>query len=258
MVQPHPQQDHAQEPADADARRLESRRRMLRRSLGTAAPVVLTLSSMPVAAGQCISASAFVSSSAFQSRQARLISEPCMGLSPTEWVQQLPYWPGGLKPGRKFHQEFGTHSLSADFGNESITLLDVLNAPNTIEAHVTAALLNAHRGQMSRPFDSPAEIIAIWQNIRANGGFYKSPTASAEQPAMTPLGTRQWIARTWDGAGPTTSPMSSPSSLPGYGSSTEPTSPTGTGTTTNGNGNAYGNGNGNNGNGNGYGYGHNQ
>ncbi|WP_298234154.1 hypothetical protein [uncultured Azohydromonas sp.] len=223
MVHPHLQQDHAQQPADADARRLESRRRMLRRSLGTAAPVVLTLSSMPVAAGQCISASAFVSSATFQSRQARLSSEPCLGLSPTEWVQKLPYWPGGLKPTRKFHQEFGEHILSAEFdhGKGSVTLLDVLNAPNTIEAHVTAALLNAYRGQMTQPFDSPAAVIAIWHNIRANGGFYKSPTASAEQPAMTPLGTRLWIARTWDGSGPTSSPMSSPSSLPGYGPLTD-------------------------------------
>jgi hypothetical protein len=245
---------------------------MLRRSLGTAAPVVLTLSSLPVAAGQCISASAFVSSSAFQSRQARSTSDLCMGLSPTEWVQQLPYWPGGLLPSKKFHQEFGTHTLSADFGNQSVTLLDVLNAPGTIEAHVVAALLNAHRGRMSPPFDSPTDVIAIWNNIRANGGFYKPSSAGAEQPAMTPLGTRQWIARTWDGAGPTTSPMSSPSSLPGYSTSTEPTSstsagtttsttptsPTGSGTTTtNGNGNAYGNGKGN-GNGNSYGYGRNK
>lgn len=261
MVHPPPQRDHAQEPANADAHRLESRRRMLRRSLGAAAPVVLTLSSVPVAAGQCISASSFVSSATFQSRQARPASEPCMGLSPTEWVQQLPYWPGGLLPSRKFHQEFSAHTLSADFGNESVTLLDVLHAPGTIEAHVTAALLNAHRGQMSPPFDSPTGVIAIWNNIRANGGFYKSPTASADQPAMTPLGTRQWIARTWDGAGPTASPMSSPSSLPGYGTSTEPapstgttTSPTGSGTVTpSGNGNAYGN---DNGHGNSYGYGH--
>ncbi|WP_029000215.1 hypothetical protein [Azohydromonas australica] len=236
---------------------------MLRRSLGTAAPVVLTLSNMPVAAGQCISASSFVSSATFQSRQARPVSEPCMGLSPAEWVQQLPYWPGGLLPSRKFHQEFSTHTLSADFGNQSVTLLEVLNAPGTIEAHVVAALLNAHRGQMSQPFDSPSGVVAIWSNIRANGGFYKSPTASADQPAMTPLGTRQWIARTWDGAGPTASPMASPSSLPSYGTPTEPTSSTGSGATTsptgsgtaptNGNGNAYGNGNGNS-----YGYGHNK
>lgn len=254
MVHPQPPRDHAQEPVSADARRLESRRRMLRRSLGTAAPVVLTLGSMPVAAGQCISASSFVSSATFQSRQARPDSEPCMGLSPAEWVQQLPYWPGGVPPGRKFHQEFGTHTLSSNFGNESVTLLEVLNAPGTIEAHVTAALLNAYRGQMSHPFDSPADVMAIWNNIRANGGFYKSPSASPEQPAMTPLGTRQWIARTWDGSGPTASPMASPSSLLGYGTAAEPTSSTGSGTTTS----PTGTGTGTNGNGNSYGYGHNK
>ena len=239
MAQQHAPHEHAQD--GAEARRLESRRRMLRRSLGTAAPVVLTLGSLPVSAGQCVSASAFVSATAFQSRQSGVNLLPCLGLSPTDWLQRVPYWPGGLTTKRKFHQEFGTHALSREF-DSAATLLDVLNVPACIEAHVTAALLNAYRGGMSPPFDSPDAIVAIWNNIRANGGFYRG---SGEQPAMTPLGTLQWLAMSWDGSGPTTSPMSSPSALPGNGITSEPASSTGSDSTWtgNGNGNAYGHGN---------------
>ena len=47
---------------------LLSRRRMLRRSLGAAAPVVVTLASGPVLAGNCVVASSFVSATTFTSR----------------------------------------------------------------------------------------------------------------------------------------------------------------------------------------------
>lgn len=258
MVQQHSHPDHVRDDS-AERSRLENRRRMLRRSLGAAAPVVLTLGSMPVSAGQCISASAFVSTTAFQSRQATYNPLPCLGLSPTDWAQRSPYWPGGLLPTRKFHQEFGSQGLSPGF-NGNTTLLDALNAPTTIEAHVVAALLNAHRGGMTDPFDSPVNIVAIWANIRTNGGFFKPVGGSTQQSAMTPMGTMQWIALTWGGTAPTSSGMSSPSSsdiLPGTSSSGSVSSGS-TITPGNHNGNGYGFDSGNstgNGNSNGYGYG---
>jgi hypothetical protein len=238
MVQQHPHPDHVQDGSE-ERRRLESRRRMLRRSLGAAAPVVLTLGSMPVSAGQCISASAFVSTTAFQSRQATYNPLPCLGLSPTEWAQRAPYWSGVLLPTRKFHQEFGSQGLSPGF-NGNTTLLDALNAPTTIEAHVVAALLNAHRGGMTDPFDSPVNIVAIWANIRTNGGFFKPSGSGTEQSAMTPMGTLQWIALTWGGSG-----MSGTTSTGGTGTGTTTGTSTGSGSVTtpgngNGNGNAYG------------------
>jgi hypothetical protein len=197
-----------------------------------------------VSAGQCLSASAFVSTAAFQSRQASYNALPCLGMSPTEWVQRAPYWPGGLVPGRKFHQEFGTAPLSPGLP-ASASLLDVLNAPGTIEAHVTAALLNAHRGGMTAPFDSPVNIAAIWANIHTHGGYFQPVGTGTEQPAMTPQGTLQWIALTWSGSG-----MSGTLSSGGTGTGT--TSGTGTGSTGTGTGNG---GNGGNGNGNGNAYG---
>lgn len=179
-----------------DTPRATSRRDMLRRSLGAATPVVLTLSSAPVAAGQCITASGFVSAAAFNSRPSQQGVLPCNGLSPTDWAQRAPYWPNGIKPNSRFHKEFGTKTFTPGFP-ESTTLLEVLQLPTTLEAHITAALLNAHRGNMAMPFDTPASVLAIWDNIRANGGFYKTGDPASQAPAMTQQGTLQWIAMSW-------------------------------------------------------------
>ena len=182
--------------ATDDRRRATSRRDMLRRSLGAAAPVVLTLSSAPVAAGQCVTASGFVSAAAFHSRPSQQGVTPCNGLSPSEWAQRAPYWPSESKPNTRFHKAFGTKTFTPGFP-ESTTLLEVLQVPMTLEAHITAALLNAYRGGMARPFDTPASVLVIWDNIRANGGFYRTGDPGSMAPAMTQQGTLQWIAMSW-------------------------------------------------------------
>lgn len=187
QYQPTPAQDRGMQPG---------RRHMLRRSLGAAAPVLLTLGSAPVAAGQCISASGFVSAAAFHSRPEFLGVISCAGLAPGDWVQRAPYWPGDVKPKTRFHKEFGSKAITPGLA-ESTSLLEALQAPSTIEAHVTAALLNAHRGGMAPPFDTPVNVMAIWANIRANGGFFKPGTADSQLRGMTAQGTLQWIAMTW-------------------------------------------------------------
>ncbi|WP_157264876.1 hypothetical protein [Azohydromonas aeria] len=67
---------------------VEARRRLLRRSLGLAAPVALTLASAPVAAGVCRSASAFVSVNAHLSRQPQ-DTATCLGDPPDAWARQI-------------------------------------------------------------------------------------------------------------------------------------------------------------------------
>ncbi|NML15620.1 hypothetical protein [Azohydromonas caseinilytica] len=171
---------------------------MLRRSLGMSAPVVLTLTSVPVAAGQCLSASAFISAATFASRQpvSPTGSASCTGASPDEWGSNPAYWPGGVKSETPFQQEFGSRPLTPGF-DENTTLLEVLEVSDSVEAHVTAALLNAHRGGMTAPFDSPTNVLGLWANIRANGGYYRSGYLYAQQAAMTPEGTLDWLALTW-------------------------------------------------------------
>ena len=188
----------AVQPNPDAVRSAESRRRMLRRSLGMTAPVVLTLNSMPVAAGQCLSASAFISAATFASRQppASTGSLSCAGASPEDWARDTTRWPGGVQSGTTFHKEFGSKPLTRGF-NAGTTLLEVLQQPGTVEAHVTAALLNAHRGGMTPPFDLPSNVLALWANIRANGGYYRSGDPASQQPAMTPQGTLDWLALTW-------------------------------------------------------------
>ena len=170
----------------------ESRRRMLRRSLGMAAPVALTLTSTPVSAGMCVTASGFVSASTFASRQPTQ-SRPCDGLSPAAWAETTD-WPVGVSRNTAlFKDMLGGTPISGFLPN--VKLLEVLQQPSTLEAHVAAAWLNAYRGGMELPFEDGDAVRAIWANIRFNGGAYAPP--DLDTPALTPAGTREWLAMSW-------------------------------------------------------------
>ena len=186
-------QDARQDSSDA-VRGLESRRRMLRRSLGVAAPVVLTLTSAPVSAGMCVTASSFVSAATFASRQPQGGDAAlCMGLSPSDWALSTN-WPMGVtRETTTFAERLGSAPLSG-FLPEA-TLLEILQQPNSLEAHVAAVWLSAYRGGMPRPFEDGDAVKQVWTNIRANGGFYR-PT-DPQLPALTESGTLEWLATTW-------------------------------------------------------------
>jgi hypothetical protein len=181
----------------ADAQRLrgtESRRRLLRRSLGVAAPVALTLSSAPVSAGMCMTASGFVSAATFASRQPKGVhSQPCSGQSPTAWAETTS-WPAGVdRKTATFEDTLGGPPLSG-FLPEA-TLLEVLQQPASLEAHVAAVWLSAYNGAMVPPFEDGDAVKAVWANIRLNDGAYKPSDLNV--PALTPAGTREWLAMSW-------------------------------------------------------------
>lgn len=181
-------------PAEA-VRGTESRRRMLRRSLGMAAPVALTLASAPVSAGLCVTASGFVSASTFTSRQATLPlrSQPCNALSPTAWAESTA-WPMGVdRSTALFKDMLGGTPISGFLPN--VTLLEVLQQPSTLEAYVAAVWLSAYSGGMPPPFEDGDTVKAIWANIRSNNGAYNPPELDAQQ--LTPAGTREWLAMSW-------------------------------------------------------------
>lgn len=182
-------------PAEAAVRGTESRRRMLRRSLGMAAPVVLTLTSAPVSAGVCVTASSFVSASTFASRQstAPSRSRPCNGMSPTAWAESLD-WPMGLDRNTSLFKDVLDGAPISGF-LPNVTLLEVLQQPNTLEAHVAAVWLSAYNGGMPTPFEDGDAVKAIWANIRFNNGSYSPPDLNAQQ--LTPAGTREWLAMSW-------------------------------------------------------------
>ncbi|WP_156901949.1 hypothetical protein [Azohydromonas australica] len=181
-------------PAEA-VRGTESRRRMLRRSLGVAAPVVLTLTSAPVSAGMCVTASSFVSASTFASRQATQPSRsrPCNGLSPTAWAESMD-WPVGVDRNTAVFREVLDGAPISGF-LPNATLLEVLQQPNTLEACVAAVWLSAYSGGMPPPFEDGDAVKAIWANIRHNNGAYNHPDLNT-QP-LTPAGTREWLAMSW-------------------------------------------------------------
>jgi hypothetical protein len=170
------------------------RRRMLRRSLGVATPVVLTLSSAPVAAGTCVTASGFVSAATFASRVPKgLGTLACTGQSPSAWAASND-WPTGVdRNTATFTEKLGEPPLSGFLAN--VTLLEVLQQPGTIEAHVAAVWLSAYSGTLVTPFQNGDDVKLVWSNIRRNGGYYSPP--DPQLPALTEQGTRQWLAHTW-------------------------------------------------------------
>lgn len=182
----------AQDGADA-ARRL-ARRSMLRRSLGMAAPVVLTLASGPVSAGTCMSASSFVSAATFASRAPKgVVVLSCTGLSPSAWAGS-PSWPAGVdRLTATFTEKLGEPPLSAL--PPTATLLEALQQASTMEAHIAAVWLSAYAGMLAAPFEDGDAVRAVWSNIRGNGGFFKP--ADPHLPALTEQGTRQWLANSW-------------------------------------------------------------
>ncbi|MDZ5457830.1 hypothetical protein [Azohydromonas lata] len=171
-----------------------ARRRMLRRSLGVAAPVVLTLASAPVAAGSCVSASSFVSAATFASRAPKGVSAiSCSGQSPASWAASHA-WPAGVdRNTATFAEKLGEPPLAAF--PSTATLLDVLQQPSTLEAHIAAVWLSAYAGTLAPPFEDGDAVRALWSNIRGNGGFFRPD--NAELRALTEQGTLQWLAMTW-------------------------------------------------------------
>lgn len=198
--------DAAPEQPSRDHRSVEARRRMLRRSLGLASPVVLTLASAPVSAGTCITASGFVSANAHASLQPRG-AQTCHGQSPDSWKTEWErsayrekdrIWRGLSVSGtHPFHSAItlGAPVLSSSGFSGTPTLFEVLSRPTTIEAYVTAAWLNAQRyTDMPYPFNDAGAIKAIWANIAAHGGYYAPGDG---KPDMTRDGTFHWLELTW-------------------------------------------------------------
>lgn len=171
-----------------------SRRRVLRRGLGAAVPVVTTLASGPVNAGSCVLASGFVSAATFNSRHPQGMN-PCAGKSPTSWCSTST-WPSCNKSDY-FNVKIGSAAdkyklAKGGSKNPGPTLYEVCSEQSTIAAHIVAMWLNAKDSRTAGVFSS-AQVVTIWQNIIDNGGGYK---ISAE-PAWTAQRTIDWIKQTW-------------------------------------------------------------
>jgi hypothetical protein len=182
------------------------RRRLLQGALASA-PVLMTLVSRPVLAGQCTTPSGYVSANA--STAGRGVT--CTGRSPEYWisVSAPPHhqWPPGFPPNRPFNSFFndppygpfgGTpgrpavrddtaagRQLHGPFGGRPggppMSLLDVLNLPvsppiNDVARMIVAALLNAQAGYT--PVLTVAVVRDMWREYSTTFKFSPSSGAS--------------------------------------------------------------------------------
>lgn len=186
-----------------------SRRRMLRRGLGVAAPVVATLASGPVSAGACLNPSGFASLATFNSRHPTGMNN-CSGKSPSDW-HALPAgsWPvpkfdvGGTTPvaSTKFNDTIGAGGFGLTLGTNLNPSLDEILAqpfgtggPLKVAPGIVALWLDTKANLVgSPPIFTVSQIATIWQSISTNFGAYKPPTGTI----WTQQQTVDWITRSW-------------------------------------------------------------
>ena len=139
---------------------LVSRRRFAK-AAATAAPVVLTMVSLPVyAAPICINPSGFISQNTYASRHPGGTPPPCATLGPTDWAAAAnDVWPGGRPTKQKpFKDVFG--------GTSSATLIDVVNNGTVFDKYCVAAFLNASKGNVPNFPLSPQQSRGLWGTIK--------------------------------------------------------------------------------------------
>jgi hypothetical protein len=187
----------------SDAQALDARRRLLLRGGLGAAPLVLSMASGPVIAGQAYTASA--KASAPLSGTTRGLYT-CNGKSPQSWCTksggQYVGWPcnagttqyhgstsyqvWGTQCGTKLHKEVMNTYCGMNGYTKDTTAL------NKLAAHCAASVLNVNSNTVdARVLDKP-KIQAIWDSCNATGTW--SPTAGVN---WTVDDVCNWMATTW-------------------------------------------------------------
>ncbi|HJU23431.1 MAG TPA: hypothetical protein VJ891_13065 [Casimicrobiaceae bacterium] len=154
-----------------------SRRRLLTAG-ASVAPVLLTLASRPVLAGQCMCASAMAGS---LNGSVMHMASTCYGRTPTYWSSThswpTPFYANGSSA-TDFHSTttgFAT-GVNGNFGTQ--TMMHVINQQGTnsaynVGAYISAAILNARMGYT--PVLTEANVRNMWNQYAATGQF--SPSA---------------------------------------------------------------------------------
>jgi hypothetical protein len=201
---PDPLHDPAELACAPDAVRA-GRRRLLRGGLASA-PVLLSLTSRPVTATTCTTAS--MHASVNMSRPDRMYA--CGGKRPGWWKDNTSQWPAQYRPSStsgpagqpatRFDDVFG-----ASGGYPGQTFLQVLSMNATtgrdgLARHCVAAVLNANAGLT--PADVLSEVTTknIWASFVSRG--YYEPTAGIKwypdysEPASPTGGLIAWMRTT--------------------------------------------------------------
>jgi hypothetical protein len=162
-------------PADALSRRL-----LLRRSLGVATPVVLTLASLPShAAAGCVNPSGFISNATFNSRHPGGVV--CTTNGPTYFSSlDDALWPkaGNVSSAT---QRFAIVFKGSPSSSRSTTLKEILIGPYSNYAkYCVAAYANALRPPVGYPM-TVDQASALWVTIKGGGS---SPLPAFPQPSL--------------------------------------------------------------------------
>ena len=181
MTSPHTDTPPGDAPDAASPSAAPTRRLLLRRGLGVATPVVLTLASLPShAADACINPSGFISRATFNSRHPGGVV--CTTNGPTYFSSLGDVaWPtsGGISAAtQRFAAVFNAIPPG---GNRSTTLKAVLTGSSTYAKYCVAAYANALSPPVGYPM-SVNQARALWVTIK--GGVPPASTSPFPQASL--------------------------------------------------------------------------
>jgi hypothetical protein len=154
-----------------------SRRLMLRRSLGMAAPVVATMASFPVSAGTCVVASSYVSAVTFASRNPTTSTRyACTMTSRSGFLndQSLTSFLNSTTFGSVFTPVPSTGlSFSASTKLKDMLLLTTVGGESEVAWRLVWLYMNlrlAAKGDLGTAYAQ-----SIWTSYKLNGNSYVAP-----------------------------------------------------------------------------------
>lgn len=186
---------------------LKARRRLLRGGVGIA-PVLMSVASGPVIAGQAFTASARASAPLSGAVRGQYT---CTGRSPVSWCTKSSgnyvNWPSTCVPGTTTYHGSGNCQVAGSQCNPK-THTKIMNSYcgmngeasdttslNKLAAHCAASLLNVEKGYIDARVLDKAKIQAIWNACAVNGGTGTwAPVAGV---TWTVTDVCNWMATTW-------------------------------------------------------------
>lgn len=166
---------------------LVARRRLLM-GAGAAAPIVLTMASMPAHAnGACINPSGFISAATYASRHPGGVPPVCTTNGPSYWkALDKTLWPG-YKAATATASEVNTQTKkfkNVFGGSNTATLISVLTNGKEFEKYCVAAFLNASKGGIANFPLSVAQSKGLYTTIV--GGVLPTGAVKPTIPVTTP------------------------------------------------------------------------
>ena len=168
-----------------------SRRLLLRRSLGVATPVVITLASLPShAAAECVNPSGFISRATFTSRHPGGVVCTTNGPSYFGGLDNAA-WPTSGRASAATQRFSEVFNANPPGGNHNTTLKAVLGGSSVFARYCVAAYANALRPPMRYPI-TVDQARALWVTIK--GGASAFPAFPQPSLGWDESTTLDWLS----------------------------------------------------------------